>query len=165
MSAVFESLRKLEQKDKAKKLTVARPLPEIEPETNPGDAKHWFLPWLLVLTVVFIGFALFAHLKYRGLGEVVSSRQKAFDIQFNRLSKRIDEIDQKIKSVDKNTQMIKAQQDHFSKEMEKERDAQSKITGQQTKLIEDRFNQLSKRVKSLEEQERQNTPPQETQVR
>ncbi len=165
MSAVFESLKKLEQKENAKRLTVAKPFPEIEPEINLGESKNWLMPWLLVLTFIFIGFAFFVHLKYQGLNETVSSREKMFDNQINGLSKHMDEIDQKVKSMDKNIQIIKSQVDHFSKELEKEQEVQNKTTAQRTKSIEDRFSQLLKQIKSLEEKERQNIPPREIQVR
>ena len=165
MSTIFESLKKLEQKENEKKPTVAKAFSEVEPKAKPGGSKNWLVSWLGALAFVFIGFAFFTYLKYQELGKMISTQQTAFFNKVDHLSRRIDGMDQKIQSMDKNTQATQAQLDRLSNELAKERDVQGKTTAQVIKLIEDRFGRMSKQIKSLEEKEEQNIPPQEVQVR
>ncbi len=163
MSTIFESLKKLEQKQNEERLTAAKTLPKSLPgnvvKATPSFPKKLFLSWFIVLTVFLIGLTFFTHLRYQGLSAIVFSQKVTFDAQVDRLAKQIDEINGKIKSMDQNHQMMSTQIDHFSKELEKEHDLQSKALEQKAKLVDQKMNQLAQRINVLEEEEQKNAAP------
>ena len=169
MSTLFESLKKLEEKQKATVQGAPRVSVVSGEALEPGFSPKWLVISFVTLAVVFVGFAIFTHFKYQELKATVSSGRTSLDDRFKDLTNQIQGV---AKNLDTTKQAVVKRLDYFSRELNQQRDAQSKFTAQQTKLIEqnksaaqtqidEKFNLLSRRVNLLEGSGRNNTPSEE----
>ena len=170
MSTLFESLKKLEEKQKTTVQGVPRRVSVASgEELEPGFSPKWLVISSVAFTVIFIGFALFTHFKYQELKAAISSNSTGLDDRFKNLTNQIQEV---VKNTDTTKQAVAKRLDHFTQELDKQRVAQDKFAAQQTKLIEqnknaaqtqmdEKFDLFSRRVSLLEESGRSNAPPEE----
>ncbi|MBI3999048.1 MAG: hypothetical protein HY351_00385 [Candidatus Omnitrophica bacterium] len=169
MSTLFESLKKLEEKQKATAQGAPRVSVVSGEELEPDFSPKWLVISFIVLAVVFVGFAIFSHFKYQELRATVSSGHTGLDDRFKDLTNQIQGL---AKNLDTTKQAVVKRLDSFSQELDQQRDAQSRFTAQQTKLtqqnksaaqtqIDEKFNLLSRRVSLLEESGRSNAPSEE----
>ena len=161
MSAIFETLKKLDQKEKPTAFVVPQ-APNISGTTVPtSKSPKWIVFWVLTLSVSFIGSVALGYWKYSELREVISSQQYAFTERLDLLAGRIAEIGHRIESLETNDQKVLKRLDRFSDDLVNERSLRSQALAEQAvridedrisfqKKLDEQFNSLSQRVDVLE---------------
>lgn len=172
MSTLFESLKKLEQKEKQATQAASKVSVVSGEKSNSGLSPKWLAMSIIIFAVVFIGFAIFTHFGHQELKTALSSERSSLDSRFKDL---VNQIQGATKGIDGTKQMVVQRLNSFAQELEKQRNAQNKFTVQQTKSIEqnksalqaqidEKFNLLSRRISLLEASEQKEVPPQERRI-
>ena len=164
MSAIFESLKKLDVKESPS----AKLLQALSPEAQTAKLpvlklpRKWFVFWPLVTITIFLSFLVFAHLRYQELGAKISSQETSFSFRLGQMVDRIEQVGKNLESLEANNQTVVNKLDRLSGAVADEEKIRGQIAEEQSKLnklIEERFNLLSKHLDSLEESVKENSPP------
>ena len=170
MSTLFESLKKLEVKGKELEQTAGKRIPPLDSEMEPAFFQKRFIIILGVLTLVFIGFAFFSYLQYAKLNAAIFSQGEDLGGRLEEVTRKLTELDQKVKSLDTNSRMSITRLNGFYEELKKEQSLRREAEAKQAKSVDEykaslkasldtQVNPLSERVSRLEDLERRKYLP------
>ena len=156
MSAIFESLKKLDQKDKVLGVIEADP-PHAE-KAERSSAGRWISLMFVFLGVALAGLAYFSHIKFQELNGNLSSQHAAFIGRFDQLTRDLTNLEQQVASLESGQKAGLSRQSRLSEELEKERQAwlnglekQSQDIRSLQTQFDERFDLLSQRIAAIEE--------------
>ena len=156
MSAIFESLKKLDQKDKVLGV-IETDSPRAE-KTERSSAGRWVSLLFVLFGVALAGLAYFSYVRFQELNGNLSSQRAAFIGRFDQLTKDITNLEQQIASLESAQKASLSRQSRLSEELEKERQAwlnglekQSQDVSSLQMQFDERFDLLSQRIAAIEE--------------
>ena len=156
MSAIFESLKKLDQKDKVVGVIEANPF-HVE-KTGRSSTGRWVGLTFVFLGIVLSALAYLGHIRFQELSATLSSQRAAFIGRFDQLTKDITNLEQQIASLESAQKASLSRQSRLSEQLEKDRDAWVKAMEKQSQdmdslqtQFDERLNLLSQRIAAIEE--------------
>lgn len=162
MSAIFESLKKLDQKDQ-----------EEPPRVSEGASLYpppkRMIIWRAAFLVLFLGFAIATFLRFRELNIALSSYQADLTSRLESLSGRIEELIKNVQTLGSDGQNTAKRLERLAGDFARERDLRNELAEKQAQLmeghrnavqaqLEERFSFLSRQIAYLEEEFQRNFP-------
>ena len=170
MSTLFDSLKKLEAKEKELEQAVAKGVPSRGLKIKASFFQKRSTIVFLISVFTFIGFAFFIHLQYAKLNAAIFSQGEDLGGRLEEMTRKLTELDQKVKSLDTNSRMSITRLNGFYEELKREQNLRREAEAKQAKLVDEyktslktsldtQTNSLSERLTHLEDLERRKYLP------
>ena len=151
MSAIFESLKKLDRKAKTEEEVNSEPLPiEIAEPVSVVPLK-WIVLCLVGLSVGLLALALVEHFRYKELSETISAQYSSFVSRLDQLSQQIEGFGERIGPIETAQQVVASRLEGLSKRVDQERQIRSEAISRHDELIIEQKNYFQTQQAQLDE--------------